>query len=95
MTNGIRNELRGVDSLNQGLWMIRQMEGQELWEGTGAEDWSIVVFVDLKAALTRMLTQYSKTDVIQGTIGGLYRIAFPHTSAAITIVDAIMKELGQ
>lgn len=91
----IRNEIWGLDVLNQHLWFARQIKDETYWEGTGLDQHAINTFVDFKAALSFFLTNYTKTDTIQGVLNGQYRIAFPHNAAAITILDAVAKELGQ
>lgn len=84
----------GNNQLNERLWHARQIEGHEEWEGTGRNHASFITFVDFKAALSSFLVYYPDTDTIQAVLDNQYRIAFPNRAPAITILDAIAKELG-
>lgn len=94
MTN-TRNEIRGVNALNEPLWMAREAENGEYWEGTGLKYPGISTFVNFKSALMHFLIAHPETDTISGILNGQYRIAFPHNAAATTLLDTIAKELGQ
>lgn len=93
----IRNEIRGVDVLNQLLWFARKVSDDPMdttWEGTGLDIAGIVTHVDFKSAVSYYLMGYSKTDMIQGVLNGQYKIAIPSNAAATTLLDTIVKELG-
>ncbi len=93
----MRNELRGIDVINQLLLAARKANDDPKdtrWEGTGLDMPGFVTHVDFKSALSFYLVQYSKTDTIQAILNGEYRVAVPRNAAATTILDAIVKELG-
>lgn len=88
----MRNTMRGVNILNEQLWESR--EAGPVWESTGLKESGFVTHVDFKACLQWNLTRYPETDTIQAVLNGLFRLAVPSQSAAITILDAIAKQLG-
>lgn len=90
-----RNEIWGTDNLNQRIWMARQIDDREEWEGTSIKQHGIVIFADFKTALQFFLIDCPDTDKVSGVLDNLYHIAFPNQAPAITILDAIAKELGR
>ncbi len=90
----MQNNLRGVDLIHSPLWTARQISETQQWESTGIKESGFIIHVDFKAALQWNLVQYTETHTIQGVLDNEYRIAIPHNAAAITILDAIAKELG-
>lgn len=89
-----RNEIRGTDIMGNVVWTARQIaNGQREWEGTGIGIAGFMIFTDIRSCIQIFLTSNPETDTIQGVLDGSYRIAVPSNAAAITILDAILKEL--
>jgi hypothetical protein len=91
-----RNEICGINIVGEMLWVARQITpDQKEWEATGTRIAGFLIYDKFKSCLSNMLIHYPDTDTIQGILDGQYRVAVPSNAAAITILDAIARELGQ